>query len=297
MVVLVKQSPCHRTCRSPFDAGPARGFAIIRFVRRALLLAALFSFLGSHVAVAAILRSVQLEELTWTEVRDALKAGATTIIVPVGGTEQNGPHMALGKHNVRVKALAGKIAATLGDTLVAPVVAYVPEGPISPPSGHMRFPGTITLPNSAFESLLATAARGFRANGFTNIVFIGDHGEYQKALGRIALALEREWKGEAHAQAIEEYYRASSKGFADLLRKRGFTPAEIGEHAGLADTSLALAIDPGLVRTDAMGAALTGPSSGVSGDPRRASAELGRAGVDLIVARTVDAIRKALGRR
>src|SRR5258708_35506427 len=138
MVVLVKQSPCHRTCRSPFDAGPALGFAIIRFVSRALLLAALFSFLGPP-GVAATLRSVQLEELTWTEVRDAIKAGATTIIVPVGATEQNGPHMALGKHNVRVKALAGKIAAALRHTLLAPGVAYVPEGPISPPSGHMRF--------------------------------------------------------------------------------------------------------------------------------------------------------------
>ena len=45
-----------------------------------------------------------LEELTWTELRDAIRAGTTTVIVPVGGTEQNGPHMALGKHNVRVQA-------------------------------------------------------------------------------------------------------------------------------------------------------------------------------------------------
>ena len=50
--------------------------------------------------------TVLLEELTWTELRDAIGAGATTILVPVGGTEQNGPHMALGKHNVRVRVLA-----------------------------------------------------------------------------------------------------------------------------------------------------------------------------------------------
>ena len=43
--------------------------------------------------------TVFLEELTWTEVRDALKAGKTTILLPTGGTEQNGPHMVLGKHN------------------------------------------------------------------------------------------------------------------------------------------------------------------------------------------------------
>jgi len=51
--------------------------------------------------------SVLLEELTWTEVRDAVRAGKTTIIIPVGGTEQNGPaHGAWGKHNARVKALS-----------------------------------------------------------------------------------------------------------------------------------------------------------------------------------------------
>src|SRR6476659_1051592 len=72
-------------------------------------------------------RSVFLEELTSVELRDALAAHTvTTIIVPVGGTEQNGAHMTLGKHNVRAKVLAGRIAAALGDALVAPVVAYVP---------------------------------------------------------------------------------------------------------------------------------------------------------------------------
>ena len=68
-------------------------------------------------------RSVFLEELTWTELRDDIRAGATTVIVPVGGTEQSGPHMALGKHNVRVKALAARIAESLGNVLVAPVIA------------------------------------------------------------------------------------------------------------------------------------------------------------------------------
>src|SRR5512138_479380 len=72
--------------------------------------------------------TVLLEELTWTEVRDAVRAGKTTIIVPAGGTEQNGPHMALGKHNARVKILSERIARALGDALVAPVIAYVPEG-------------------------------------------------------------------------------------------------------------------------------------------------------------------------
>ena len=88
--------------------------------------------LGLHAA--ALPASVYLQELSTTDVRDALRDGRRTIIIPVGGVEQNGPHMALGKHDFRVHALAGRIAAELGNALVAPVVAYVPEGRISPPT-------------------------------------------------------------------------------------------------------------------------------------------------------------------
>src|SRR6185312_2396140 len=71
--------------------------------------------------------TVFLEELTWTELRDLIAAGKTTILVPIGGTEQNGPQMVLCKHNFRAKALAAKIATQLGNALVAPEIAYVPE--------------------------------------------------------------------------------------------------------------------------------------------------------------------------
>src|SRR5207237_8995849 len=95
-----------------------------------------------------------LEDLTWTEVAERLKSGTTTVIVPIGGTEQNGPAMVLGKHNERVRVLAGRIASGLGHTLVAPVIAYVPEGAVHPPTAHMRFPGTITIPDAAFARTL-----------------------------------------------------------------------------------------------------------------------------------------------
>ena len=104
--------------------------------------------------------------MTWTEVRDAIAAGRTTIIVPVGGTEQSGPHMALGKHNVRAQVLAGRIAAQLGNALVAPVVAYVPEGSIEPPTGHMRFPGTISVPRDAFRACSKARRAAFAAPAF-----------------------------------------------------------------------------------------------------------------------------------
>jgi creatinine amidohydrolase len=242
--------------------------------------------------------TVMLEELTWTELRDQLSAGKTTIIVPIGGTEQNGPAMVLGKHNVRVKFLAEKIALGLGNALVAPVIAYAPEGNVSPPTAHMRFPGTITVPDATFEKVLEYAARSFKLHGFRDIVFFGDHGGYQENVKRVAQRLNREWKGAGvRVHAVAEFYRAVETDFAQALKAQGFRDDEIGTHAGLADTSLALAIDPRLVRSDRLHAAQKfDRADGVYGDPSRASAELGKQGLDTIVARTVDAIKRDVAR-
>ena len=241
---------------------------------------------------------LMLDALTWTEVRDRIVAGQTTVLLPIGGTEQSGPHLVLGKHNVRVQALAGQIAQALGQALVAPVLAYVPEGSIDPPAAHMRFTGTISIPESAFEAVLESAARSFKRHGFKAVVLLGDHGGYQKSLERVAAKLKREW-GPAGCQviALTVYYRAAQAGHAELLAARGFSKAEIGTHAGLADTALALAVDPALVRRDLLAqAAKGGEAQGVYGDPRRATAELGQIGVDHIVETSLAALRKQLGR-
>jgi len=239
--------------------------------------------------------TVLLEELSWTELRDLIKAGKTTVIIPTGGVEQNGPHMALGKHDVRVKALSEKIARALDDTLVAPVVAYVPEGAVSPPTGHMRFPGTITVPDGIFQGVLESSARSLGRHGFRNIVFLGDHGSTRSGQKAVAARLTREWAGTGvRVHAVDEYYQASAVEFAQLLRARGFLDGAADGHAGLADTSLMLAIDARLVRPERLRPG-TGPhGDGVVGDPSRASAELGQLGVELIVKRTVEAIRRAI---
>jgi creatinine amidohydrolase len=265
-------------------------------MRLAILAAAFGVLVTAGGARAQTPDTVFLEELTWTEVRDAIHAGKATIIIPAGGTEQNGPHMALGKHNARVKVLAERIARGLGDALVAPVIAYVPEGGIAPPTGHMRFPGTITTSDEAFQKVLDGAARSFKLHGFRHIVLLGDHGSTQTGQKAVAARLNREWAGTgARVHAIEDYYRASEVEVSELLKARGYRDAELGRHAGLTDTALMLATDARMVRTDRLPAARDG--DGVDGDPSRATAELGRAGVELIVARTVDAIRKSITRR
>jgi creatinine amidohydrolase/Fe(II)-dependent formamide hydrolase-like protein len=255
---------------------------------RLAVTAALLAFSAAVVQAAP---TVQLEQMTSSEVHDALRAGTRTVIIPVGGTEQNGAHMTLGKHNHRVAALAARIAAELGHTLVAPVVAYVPEGRVAPPEGHMRYAGTISVPEAAFKAVLDGAARSLAQHGFTEIVLLGDSGNYQRALAEVAQALNRGWKGgPARAHHIAAYYDAAQAPYLALLRAQGLSDAQIGHHAGAADTALMLAVDPAQVRSGTM----RSPTPGVSGDPARASAELGRLGTELIVRQTVAAIRAAI---
>ena len=238
----------------------------------------------------------RLDELTWPELKARIDGGTTTILVPIGGTEQNGAHMALGKHNARAMLLAERIAKALGNALVAPVIAYVPEGSVDPPSAHMRFPGTISVPTGAFEATLEGAARSFRRAGFHDIVFLGDHGGYLASLNAVATRLDREWAAtNVRVLVPAAYYRAADRSFAAMLAARGYRADEIGTHAGLADTSLTLALAPELVRVDRMRAPPS-PAQGVYGDPRRSSAALGEIGADAIVAETVAAIRKATAR-
>src|SRR5438445_477270 len=189
----------------------------------ALIVGLLFCLIiaGGSAARGDAGTSVYIEDLTWTELRDQLAAGKTIAIVPIGGTEQNGPHMAIGKHNLRVKLLAGKIAAALGTALVAPVLAYVPEGEVDRPSGHLRFPGTITVPEDTFEKTIESAARSLQLHGFRDIVFLGDHGSTQTGEEAVARRLNRLWAGKpARAHAVVEYYRAGEAGFARLLESR-----------------------------------------------------------------------------
>ncbi len=271
---------------------------------RTLAALALLTLLAVPLPGRAAAGSVYLDELTSTELRERIAGGATIALLPVGGTEQNGPHMVLGKHNVRAHVLAGRIAQTLGNAVVAPVLAYVPEGAIDPPAAHMRYPGTISIPEPAFEAVLEGAARSLRQHGLRTIVFLGDHGGYQKNQERVATRLTREWAtGPAGRPAVKvialgEFYRVTQSTYVDALRARGVTSQEMGSHAGLADTALALAVDPALVRADrlATAAAAAGAApNGVTGDPKRATAEWGQLGVDRIVEASVAAIRAAAG--
>lgn len=242
--------------------------------------------------------TVFVEELTWTEVGARVRAGTKSVIVATGGTEQNGPHMVLGKHNFIIRAAAERIARELGDTLVAPVVAYVPEGGLDPPSGHMRYPGAITLPEEHFRALLEAAARGFAVHGFENVIFIGDSGGNQRGMEAVAGTLNAEWEAAgspARVLYIAEYYRAN--GFREWLAEQGLDEETVGRHAGVSDTSQLWFVAPGMIREKARVRDGGFADSGVRGDPTRASREFGEVGLRLKVETTVRVVRERLRER
>lgn len=219
--------------------------------------------------------SVKLANLTWTEVDTAIKNGYRTVIVPTGGTEQNGPFVVLGKHHLVIDRTSHDVAHALGKTFVAPVMDYVPEGDTGDkPTGHMKFAGTLSIPEEVFEAVLEHTARSLKTHGFTEIYFMGDSGGNQEAQSRVAAKLMSEWAGTATKVAsLDKYYSANGQ-FASL-QKAGYRDADIGWHAGIRDTSEVLAISPKNVRISKQNM-IAAPSLGYSGAPKKASAKIGK---------------------
>ena len=218
-----------------------------------------------------------IEQMTWTEIRDAMATGKTTVIVPVGGTEQNGPHMVMGKHNYIVTFAAGQMARQLGNALVAPTIAWVPEGSYER-EGFGDRPGVITNPSPSYNHLLEAAARSLESHGFTEILFIGDSGGDQGGMEEVAERLTAEWSdGATKVYALVDYYRKGQEySRAWLQAAYGYDMATIGSHAGITDTSAVMYVFADGVRNDRRMPGGGRPDAGVTGDPTLASPDIGR---------------------
>ncbi|HSF95322.1 MAG TPA: creatininase family protein [Thermohalobaculum sp.] len=273
---------------------PRDGRVLRRIGVAAWLALAVAFYLGVYTVSTAergyVPPSVYLEELTWTEVRRALDEGYTRIIVPTGGVEQNGPHMILGKHNYVVRETAGRIATELGDALVAPVIGFVPEGATGPePTSHMRFPGTLTVPNDVFEALMIWSIESYATHGFKTMYLIGDSGPNQPPQARIAERYANDSRGLA-VYHIGDYYAAH--GQIDWLLLQGFTQEQIGSHAGIRDTSELMVANPNGVRQDVVVLpSAEGLGLGSNGAPDQASTEIGEEMLNLKVQAALRQIR------
>ena len=237
--------------------------------------------------------TVFIEDLTWMEVRDAMRAGKDTVIVATGGVEQNGPYLVTGKHNVVLRATTEAIASKLGNALVAPIVPFVPEGDIDPPSLHMKYPGTISVTEETFELLLTDICASLRTHGFKRIVLIGDSGGNQAGMKKVAAKLNEKWlDGKTSVHFIPEYYDFAT--VDKWLEQQGIRQVSEGLHDDFAMTAMMMAVDPNSVRTTERIAAGRFQINGVNLAPTEKTIEWGRKIVDFRVEVTVKAYRAML---
>jgi len=242
--------------------------------------------------------TVWMEDMTWMDVRDALKAGKKTVIISTGGIEPNGPWLALGKHNFVLRANCDAIARKLGNALCSPIVPFVPEGSIEPKSSHMLTVGTISLNEATFEALLTDIAHSYKMHGFENIIFIGDSGGNQDGMKAVAEKLNAQWNAKPVVAHIPEYYAYNT--VAKLLTDLGVTKAD-GPRDSLHDdpgiTLNMFVTDPNSVRFDQRVKANKATIDGVSIANKAKSLELGKKIVEMRATNTVAAIRKAIAER
>lgn len=202
-----------------------------------------------------------LADLTWLEVAE--RASSTLLAVPVGATEQHGPHLPIGTDTMIASALAEHLAGERDDVLVAPAVAYGSSGE------HAPFAGTLSVGSPATATVLLELVRS--ADAFRGVVLVCGHGGNVDALRSAVGTLTAEGR---HVLA--------------------WMPSVPGgdAHAGRTETSLLLALRPDVVRIDLAepgdtrslaevmpalregGVAAVSPN-GVLGDPAGASAEEG----------------------
>lgn len=232
-----------------------------------------------------------LEVMAWPEVESAVENGTRTAIVAVGSIEQHGPHLPLNMDTLDGDELSRRIASELGDALAAPTIRPGCSG------HHMAFPGTITVPPETLMDLIRSYCRSLDEHGFEYIVLVPTHGGNFGPVETVAPDPAREVDAAVIPLAdLDEHMRLQNGGLAEA----GVDYDQDVIHAGAVETSVVLAIDEGLVRSEEIERGPEGEISparllgegfesitenGVLGDPNEATAEAG----ETIIRRVVEA--------
>jgi creatinine amidohydrolase/Fe(II)-dependent formamide hydrolase-like protein len=241
--------------------------------------------------------SYWLEELTSLEIRDLIASGTTTVIISTGGIEENGPYLATGKHNLILEGVCPALAEKLGNALCAPLVKFVPEGNINPPTGSMRYPGTISLSASTYEALLTDIASSLKQSGFTDIVMIGDSGGNQSGMANVADGLGADWTDdETRIHFVREFYDPGWVATEDYTqRELGVAESSNdGYHDDIWVTAMMMVTDPEQVRFSQRVNAGLASINGVAITPLEDTIELGRKMIEFRAEYTARAIQKVV---
>lgn len=240
--------------------------------------------------------TIWIEEMTWMDVRDALKAGKTTVIIPTGGVEPNGPWLVTGKHNYVLHTNCEAIARKLGNALCAPIIKLVPEGNIEPPSSHMTSPGTISLRENTFRAVLTDVVTSLKQHGFQTIILIGDSGGNQGGQRFVADSLTGLWKGAPIVAHVQEYYDYA--GAMEHMKSKGIVDGTAENLHDDAVISLNMFIDdPKSINYDQRVKAGKASINGVSLADRKKATAWAKEIVAFRSQVTVDAINKAIANK
>ena len=237
---------------------------------------------------------VELETLTWPEVRALGRAG-TIGIVPLGALEQHGPHLPLATDTVTV----GHLARLVADTLPGPVVV-TPTVPVGVSSHHAAFPGTVTLDPQTLRDVVRAYVDGLTSAGITLVAIISHHGGNFASMRTLVEEL-----GDGRADCTVRAYHDLDRYLevervAMLAAGTAVTAADL--HAGAIETSIMLVVEPDAVRPEwssltgyeddfggtlervlAEGVQAVNPD-GILGSPSRASPGAGASVLDALVA-------------
>jgi creatinine amidohydrolase len=247
------------------------------------------------------MKSLRIEELTWPEVGKAIEDGYKTVIVPVGSTEQHGPHLPTGTDAYGGDCYGLRTAEKLGNALVAPTIRFGVS------HHHMGMTGTITVSTDTLIHLVMDVCLSLDAHGFENIVLMSCHGNNHGPV--IAAAQEVAPEVQATIVALAYPNQPESKA-RKILREHGITPEEAGYHAGASETSFIMAYKPELVARDMLQRGYVGPYAekyfytvqelqriaplGIFGDPTKATKELGEKLIEATTDQYVEIIRHEL---
>jgi creatinine amidohydrolase len=234
--------------------------------------------------------ALELEKLTWPEVRSEIDGGRDTIVVAFGAVEQHGHHLPLGTDAFFGDELSLALAERL-DAFRAPTVR------VGCSRHHLAFPGTMSIEEETFQALVGDIVRGWAGHGFKRIVMLPTHGGN---FAPMAGALEKLEPIEGVRIVAITDLGLLVQATLGLGAELGVPAEEGGIHGGEWETSMMLELRPELVKMDRAVAGYTGDfqsgferflgegvqaisGTGVFGDPSHASAEHGRRYVDRLI--------------
>jgi creatinine amidohydrolase/Fe(II)-dependent formamide hydrolase-like protein len=240
--------------------------------------------------------SLWLEELTWMEIRDAIRAGSTTALILTGGVESNGPHLASGKHNYSNKLMGASVALSLGSTLIAPLVTLEPGRPSGPVTIGNTGP---MVSQETYIAWLTDMGDSLRGMGFTEVYFLGDSGGNRRGMQSWAEPLNDKYNGDpTRFHHVPEFYNhdkvrqyiQETLGIPEQMEYNASRGSD-GIHEELSISSIMSVIDPTSIRFDQRVKAGRASINGISLEPLSQTQELGRKLIEFRTRITVDAIQ------